>query len=79
MSVTQIDIDDDALGRAMALAHVRTKEEAVNLALNFYAEQQRKCFPTSIPMRRCRRTQGVGSARCNTVWPRQGSIAVLRQ
>lgn len=39
MSVTQIDIDDDALERAMALAHVRTKKEAVNLALHFYAEQ----------------------------------------
>ncbi|GAA2273928.1 hypothetical protein GCM10010415_46550 [Streptomyces atrovirens] len=41
MSVTQIDIDD-ALERVMALAHVRTKKEAVNLALNFYAEQQQE-------------------------------------
>lgn len=40
MSVTQIDIDDDALERAMAMAKVRTKKEAVNLALNFYADQQ---------------------------------------
>ncbi|MEU3344310.1 type II toxin-antitoxin system VapB family antitoxin [Streptomyces sp. NPDC006700] len=40
MSVTQIDIDDDALARAMALSNVRTAKEAVNLALRFYAEQQ---------------------------------------
>ncbi|WP_406190760.1 MULTISPECIES: type II toxin-antitoxin system VapB family antitoxin [unclassified Streptomyces] len=42
MSVTQIDIDDDALERAMALANVRTKKEAVNLALVFYAERQER-------------------------------------
>ncbi|MGW3418904.1 type II toxin-antitoxin system VapB family antitoxin [Streptomyces phaeochromogenes] len=42
MSVTQIDIDDDALERAMALSKVRTKKEAVNLALHFYAEQQER-------------------------------------
>ncbi|MHC5907078.1 type II toxin-antitoxin system VapB family antitoxin [Streptomyces sp. S6] len=42
MSVTQIDIDDEALERAMALAKVRTKKEAVNLALHFYAEQQER-------------------------------------
>ncbi|WP_371660964.1 type II toxin-antitoxin system VapB family antitoxin [Streptomyces sp. NBC_00280] len=42
MSVTQIDIDAAALERVMALAHVRTKTEAVNLALNFYAEQQER-------------------------------------
>ncbi len=42
MSVTQIDIDDDALARAMALSKARTKKEAVNLALHFYAEQQER-------------------------------------
>ena len=42
MSVTQIDIDDDALERAMALSKVRTKKEAVNLALHLYAEQQER-------------------------------------
>ncbi|MFD4576593.1 type II toxin-antitoxin system VapB family antitoxin [Streptomyces sp. NPDC058417] len=42
MSVTQIDIDDDALERAMALSKARTKKEAVNLALHFYAEQQER-------------------------------------
>ena len=42
MSVTQIDIDDDALERAMALSGVKTKKEAVNLALQFYAEKQER-------------------------------------
>ncbi|MFI9360764.1 type II toxin-antitoxin system VapB family antitoxin [Kitasatospora sp. NPDC053057] len=42
MSVTQIDLDDEALERAMALAGVRTKKEAVNLALRFYAERQER-------------------------------------
>ncbi|MGA5816639.1 type II toxin-antitoxin system VapB family antitoxin [Kitasatospora sp. NPDC094028] len=42
MSVTQIDIDDEALERAMTLAGVRTKKEAVNLALRYYAERQER-------------------------------------
>ncbi|MEU4177184.1 type II toxin-antitoxin system VapB family antitoxin [Streptomyces sp. CA-278952] len=42
MSVTQIDIDDEALERAMALSKARTKKETVNLALRFYAEQQER-------------------------------------
>ena len=42
MSVTQIDIDDDALERAMALSRAKTKKEAVNLALRFYAEKQER-------------------------------------
>jgi Arc/MetJ family transcription regulator len=42
MSVTQIDIDDDALDRAMALSGARTKKEAVNAALRFYAEKQER-------------------------------------
>ncbi|MER6087721.1 type II toxin-antitoxin system VapB family antitoxin [Streptomyces bluensis] len=54
MSVTQIDIDDDALERAMALAHVRTKKEAVNLALNFYAEQQERAARISRHFERAR-------------------------
>ena len=40
MSVTQIDIDEDALERAMTLSGAKTKKEAVNLALQFYAEKQ---------------------------------------
>ena len=42
MSVTQIDIDDDALDRAMALSGSKTKKEAVNLALQFYADKQER-------------------------------------
>jgi Arc/MetJ family transcription regulator len=42
VSVTQIDIDDDALDRAMAMSGAKTKKEAVNLALQFYAEKQER-------------------------------------
>jgi Arc/MetJ family transcription regulator len=62
MSVTQIDIDDDALERAMALAHVRTKKEAVNLALNFYAEQQERAARISRHFDRAREWGAVEDA-----------------
>ncbi|MGH3282906.1 MAG: type II toxin-antitoxin system VapB family antitoxin [Trebonia sp.] len=42
MAVTQIDIDEGALERAMALSKSRTKKEAVNLALRYYAEKQER-------------------------------------
>ena len=42
ISVTQIDIDDDALERVMTLSRAKTKKEAVNLALQFYAEKQER-------------------------------------
>jgi Arc/MetJ family transcription regulator len=42
MAVTQIDIDEDALDRAMALSKAKTKKEAVNLALKYYAEKQER-------------------------------------
>ncbi len=42
MAVTQIDIDEDTLGRVMALSNVKTKKEAVNLALRYYAEKQER-------------------------------------
>ncbi|MEU3396975.1 type II toxin-antitoxin system VapB family antitoxin [Streptomyces filamentosus] len=42
MAVTQIDIDEDALERAMTLSKARTKKEAVNLALRFYADRQER-------------------------------------
>jgi Arc/MetJ family transcription regulator len=42
MGVTQIDIDDDALERAMAMSGAKTKKEAVNLALQFYADKQER-------------------------------------
>jgi Arc/MetJ family transcription regulator len=42
LTVTQIDIDQDALDRVVALSHVKTKKEAVNLALRYYAEKQER-------------------------------------
>lgn len=42
MSLTRIDVDEDALDRVMALSNVRTKSEAVNLALRFYVGQRER-------------------------------------
>lgn len=42
MAVTQINLDEEALEKVMALSHVKTKREAVNLALSFYASQQER-------------------------------------
>lgn len=42
MAVTQIDLDEDALDRAMALSKARTKKDAVNVALRYYAERQER-------------------------------------
>ncbi|MER7748600.1 type II toxin-antitoxin system VapB family antitoxin [Streptomyces bacillaris] len=54
MSVTQIDIDDEALERAMTLSKARTKKETVNLALRFYAEQQERAARISRHFERAR-------------------------
>lgn len=58
MSVTQIDIDGDALQRIMALAKVRTKKEAVNLAPHFDAERQERAARIS---RHCERAREWGA------------------
>ena len=42
MSVTQVDLDDDALERVMATSDAKTKKDAVNLALRYYAEKQER-------------------------------------
>jgi Arc/MetJ family transcription regulator len=42
MSLTTLDLDDDALAQTMALAGVRTKKDAVNTALREYAERHRR-------------------------------------
>lgn len=42
MSLTQIDIDDDALAEAMRLAGAKTKKETVNLALREFAARHRR-------------------------------------
>lgn len=62
MSVTQIDIDEEALGRVMALAGVRTKKDAVNLALRFYAEQQERAARIGRHFERAQRWAAVEHA-----------------
>lgn len=42
MSVTQIDLDDDALEEVMRIAGVRTKKDAVNLAMRDYVLRFRR-------------------------------------
>ena len=42
MSVIQIDLDDEALAEVMRLARVRTKTEAVNLALRDFVDRFRR-------------------------------------
>jgi Arc/MetJ family transcription regulator len=42
MTVTKIDLDDDALTEAMRLSGARSRLEAVNLALREYAARHRR-------------------------------------
>jgi Arc/MetJ family transcription regulator len=42
MTVTQIDLDDEALAEAMRLSGARSKKETVNLALREYAARHRR-------------------------------------
>jgi Arc/MetJ family transcription regulator len=42
VTVTQVDLDDDALAEVMRLAGVHTKKEAVNLALRDYVQRFRR-------------------------------------
>jgi Arc/MetJ family transcription regulator len=42
MTLTQIDIDDDALVDAMRLSGAKTKKETVNLALREFAARHRR-------------------------------------
>lgn len=42
MSITQIDIDDDALNEAMQLMGTTTKKETVNTALREYSDRVRR-------------------------------------
>jgi Arc/MetJ family transcription regulator len=42
MTVTQINIDDETLERAVALSNAKTKREAVNLALRYYVDRQER-------------------------------------
>jgi Arc/MetJ family transcription regulator len=62
MAVTQIDIDEDALDRAMALSRAKTKKEAVNLALKYYAEKQERAARIGRHFERARRWSAVEEA-----------------
>lgn len=62
MSVTQIDIDDDALERAMTLSRAKTKKEAVNLALKFYADRQERAARISGHFERARHWEALADA-----------------
>lgn len=42
MSLTTLDVDDDALEKTMRLAGVQTKKDAVNTALREYAARHRR-------------------------------------
>ena len=42
MTLTQIDIDDDALSEAMRLSGAKTKKDTVNLALREFAARHRR-------------------------------------
>jgi Arc/MetJ family transcription regulator len=42
LSLTQIDIDEDALIEAMKLSGAKTKKETVNLALREFAARHRR-------------------------------------
>ncbi|MFJ9691803.1 type II toxin-antitoxin system VapB family antitoxin [Kitasatospora sp. NPDC101183] len=62
MSVTQIDIDDEALARVMALPDVRTKREAVNRALRELAERQERATRIARHFERAQRWGAVEEA-----------------
>ena len=42
MTITQIDLDDEALADAMRLSGARSKKDTVNLALREYAARHRR-------------------------------------
>lgn len=42
MTVTQIDLDEDALAEAMRLSGAKTKKDTVNLALREFAARHRR-------------------------------------
>ena len=62
MAVTQIDVDLDALDRVLALSKVRTKKEAVNLALRYYAERQERAARIGRHFERAQRWGAVEDA-----------------
>jgi Arc/MetJ family transcription regulator len=62
LALTQIDIDQDALDRTMALSKAKTKKEAVNLALQYYADKQERAARIAQHFERARRWEAVEDA-----------------
>jgi Arc/MetJ family transcription regulator len=62
LALTQIDIDQDALDRAMALSKAKTKKEAVNLALQYYADKQERAARIARHFERARDWEAVEDA-----------------
>ncbi|MGX1807503.1 type II toxin-antitoxin system VapB family antitoxin [Nocardia sp. NPDC055321] len=62
MTVTRIDLDDDALERAMILSKAETTNEVVNLALRFYADKQEPAAHITRHFERARGWGAVGDA-----------------
>lgn len=62
MAVTQIDIDQDVLDRAMTLSKAKTKKEAVNLALKYYAEKKERAASIARHFERARHWEAVQDA-----------------
>ncbi len=62
MALTQIDIDQDVLDHVMALSKAKTKKEAVNLALQYYADKQERAARIAQHFGRARHWEGVEDA-----------------
>jgi Arc/MetJ family transcription regulator len=62
LALTQIDIDQDALDRTMALSKAKTKKEAVNLALQYYADKQERAARIAQHFERARHWEAVEDA-----------------
>jgi Arc/MetJ family transcription regulator len=62
LALTQIDIDQDALDRAMTLSKAKTKKEVVNLALQYYADKQERAARITQHFERARHWEAVEDA-----------------
>lgn len=62
VTITRIDLDDDVLERVMTTSQVRTKKDAVNLALRYYAEKQERAALIAKHMERARHWGAVEDA-----------------
>jgi Arc/MetJ family transcription regulator len=62
MTITQVDLDDEALDRVMATSGAKTKKDAVNLALRFYAARQERASVIAKHFDRAREWGAVADA-----------------